>query len=149
MWKKLIRAVKPFVFPLLILAILAAGFAFRKPIAGLLGDRGRLKAWVAGSGAWAPVVFFGLQVIQVVIFVLPGEIVQVAGGDEPRMKLTQPFGVDFAADGTMYVVEMVKGERLRKISGDHLTTLAGTGQKGGDGDDGRPIRAYHIMEIAI
>lgn len=73
------------------------------------------------------------------------KLVLVAGGGEgpdgspaPRAKLVQPFGVAFGADGTTYVVEMVKGERLRAInSKGELVTLAGTlGEKGHTGDGG-------------
>lgn len=65
------------------------------------------------------------------------KIVLVAGGDGPdgssaiQAKLIQPFGVDFAPDGTIYIVEMEKGERLRAINAKgELITLAGTGYKG-------------------
>ncbi|VTR93061.1 nhl repeat containing protein : NHL repeat protein OS=Singulisphaera acidiphila (strain ATCC BAA-1392 / DSM 18658 / VKM B-2454 / MOB10) GN=Sinac_0380 PE=4 SV=1: NHL: NHL: NHL [Gemmata massiliana] len=66
----------------------------------------------------------------------------VAGGGEGgdgtealKAKLIQPFGVDFAPSGTVYVVEMAKGERLRLLRDDRLSTLAGTeGKKGSDGD---------------
>jgi len=57
-------------------------------------------------------------------------------------KLIAPFGVDFAADSTLYFVEMVKGERLRKLDAKgNPITLAGTGQKGFDGNDGAGIKA--------
>jgi len=57
-------------------------------------------------------------------------------------KLVSPFGVDFAEDGTLYFVEMVKGERLRKLDAKgNAITLAGTGQKGFDGNDGAGIKA--------
>src|SRR5215470_13801700 len=55
------------------------------------------------------------------------------GGDGPdgspaaTAKLVQPFGVDFGPDGTTYIVEMAKGERLRSINArGELITLAGT-----------------------
>ena len=80
MRESLARRVKPFIFPLLLIGICAAGFIFRAPIVDLLGNREKLKAWVSSGGTWAPAVFFGLQVLQVVVFILPGEIVQVAGG---------------------------------------------------------------------
>lgn len=41
---------------------------------------GRLQQWVESYQGWGPVVFLGIQVVQVVIFVIPGEVVQVAGG---------------------------------------------------------------------
>jgi uncharacterized membrane protein YdjX (TVP38/TMEM64 family) len=80
MWKKLRRAIVPFIFPLLIVGIVAAGIAFRGQIVHFLRNKEQLKIWINGRGAWAPLVFFGLQVLQVVVFVIPGEIMQVAGG---------------------------------------------------------------------
>lgn len=72
------------------------------------------------------------------------KIVLVAGGGTgpdgspaTAAKVTQPFAVDFAADGSLLFVEMVGGERLRKVNLDGtLTTLAGTGKKGEPGTDG-------------
>ncbi len=50
------------------------------------------------------------------------KLVLFAGGDgkqddreATKAKLVQPFGVDFAADGSIYIVEMAKGERLRAV----------------------------------
>jgi uncharacterized membrane protein YdjX (TVP38/TMEM64 family) len=39
-----------------------------------------LQAWVGSYGKWGPVVFLGVQMVQVVVFVIPGEVVQAAGG---------------------------------------------------------------------
>jgi DNA-binding beta-propeller fold protein YncE len=75
-------------------------------------------------------------------------VLVAGGGDGPdgspatKAKLIQPFGVDFGPDGTTYVVEMAKGERLRAINrkGD-LVTLAGTGETGSAGDKGPATNA--------
>lgn len=75
------------------------------------------------------------------------KIVLVAGGGTEaegpaaKAKLTGPFGVDFAKDGTMYVVEMVGLRVLRVDDKGMLTHLAGTGTKGNGGDGGPAIRA--------
>ncbi|HJZ57935.1 MAG TPA: hypothetical protein VKE74_23460 [Gemmataceae bacterium] len=76
-------------------------------------------------------------------------VLVAGGGDGPdgspalRAKLVQPFGVDFGPDGTTYIVEMAKGERLRAInSKGELITLAGTaGEKGHTGDGGPALKA--------
>jgi uncharacterized membrane protein YdjX (TVP38/TMEM64 family) len=80
MWKKLRKAVVPFFFPLLIAGIVAVGIAYRAPIAQFLRNKEQLKVWITSRGPWAPLAFFGLQVLQVIVFVIPGEIMQVAGG---------------------------------------------------------------------
>ena len=77
------------------------------------------------------------------------KLVIVAGGDGPdgaaagTAKLVQPFGVEFAADGTMYVVEMAKGERLRAVTpkGDLVTLAGAAGEKGSGGDGGPGLKA--------
>ena len=39
-----------------------------------------IQDWLEHWGPWAPVVFVVLQTLQVVIFVIPGEVTQIAGG---------------------------------------------------------------------
>ena len=46
-------------------------------------------------------------------------------------QLVQPFAIDFDADGNVVFVEMVGGERLRRVAKDgKVETLAGTGKRG-------------------
>lgn len=90
--------------------------------------------------------FLGLLALIVAVTTARADkLVLVAGGgdgpdgsDALKAKLIQPFGVDFVSDGTIYVVEMAKGERLRAITPDgKLITLAGTeGVLGSEGDGG-------------
>ena len=64
-------------------------------------------------------------------------------GDAPatECKLREPFGVEFAPDGAMVIVEMVSGNRLLRVDkAGKLTVLAGTGLKGFAGDGG-PAKA--------
>src|SRR5437762_253386 len=57
------------------------------------------------------------------------------GGPAAGAALISPFGTAFDADGTLYFVEMEKGERLRAVTRDGVVrTVAGTGKKGNDGD---------------
>ena len=69
------------------------------------------------------------------------KLVLVVSGEDT--KLIQPFGVDFGPDGTTYIVEMAKGERLLSLTAKgELVTLAGTeGQKGSAGDGGPGLKA--------
>ena len=95
-----------------------------------------------------------LCLIGLIVAALPGlsradEVVLVAGGGTKpdnapakECRVIQPFASDFLADGSIVFVEMVKGERLRKISPDGLlTTLAGTGELGTPGRDGDAAQA--------
>ncbi len=59
----------------------------------------------------------------------------------PGEKLVTPFGVDFGPDGTAYIVEMAKGERLRKIANGTVVTVAGTKEKGSAGDGEKGLNA--------
>ncbi len=67
-------------FPLFILAILAGVWVFRAEFLGFFRDREALRSWILAQGLVGMLAFVGLQTIQVVLFVLPGEVVQVAGG---------------------------------------------------------------------
>jgi DNA-binding beta-propeller fold protein YncE len=76
-------------------------------------------------------------------------IVLVAGGGEggdnlpaTQARLNTPFGVDFDLAGNMFIVEMAGGERVRRVDSlGILTTIAGTGEKGGTGDGGPALQA--------
>jgi len=46
----------------------------------LLRDEAELQRTISEIGPWGPLFFIGLQFLQVVVFVIPGEVVQVAGG---------------------------------------------------------------------
>jgi DNA-binding beta-propeller fold protein YncE len=73
---------------------------------------------------------------------MAGRLVVVAGGGDgadgtaaATAKVVSPFGIDFGADGSVYFVEFVNGERLRTINDKGLLhTLAGTGAKGFAGE---------------
>lgn len=77
-----------------------------------------------------------------------GRLALVAGGGTgsdgapaDQVKLTNPFGVGFAPDGTIIFVEML-GERVRRIDKDgRVQTVAGTGKNGDSGDGGPATEA--------
>jgi uncharacterized membrane protein YdjX (TVP38/TMEM64 family) len=65
------------------LALLAIGglvLIFWQPLTELSSDRLALRAWIEQLGGLAPLVFFGLNVIQIVVAPIPGYPVQVLGG---------------------------------------------------------------------
>jgi uncharacterized membrane protein YdjX (TVP38/TMEM64 family) len=60
--------------------VTAALVAWGGEIWALLTDQERFRAWVESYGVYAAPVFVAIQALQVVLFVIPGEITQVAGG---------------------------------------------------------------------
>jgi uncharacterized membrane protein YdjX (TVP38/TMEM64 family) len=68
-------------FPLLLAAMATPVVIWRHELWQLFSSDTGLREWVAGFGGWkAKLVFIALQALQVVVFVIPGEIPQVAGG---------------------------------------------------------------------
>ncbi len=67
-------------FPAVFLAILALGVVFRREIWALFTSSERLRSWIAAAGLKAPLLFVGVQALQVVVFFIPGEIPQIVGG---------------------------------------------------------------------
>ena len=75
-------------------------------------------------------------------------VVVVAGGGNEETgpaahcRLHAPFGIDFDHTGNMFVVEMAGGERVLRVDGRGiLTVVAGTGEKGDNGDGGPAAQA--------
>jgi len=71
---------KALAFPLLFVAIALAGFVYRAEIAGFFRNRDAVREWIRGQGFLGPLAFIGLQILQVVVFVIPGELTQAMGG---------------------------------------------------------------------
>jgi uncharacterized membrane protein YdjX (TVP38/TMEM64 family) len=67
-------------FPAVFAAILTLGIVFRREIWTLFTSSERLRTWIAAAGLKAPLLFVGVQALQVVVFFIPGEIPQIAGG---------------------------------------------------------------------
>lgn len=56
-------------------------------------DEARLEMMIESAGIFAPLAYIGVQVVQIVVFIIPGEATQIAGG--------YLFGVWF---GTLYAM---------------------------------------------
>ena len=67
-------------YPLLFVAMLVLILLFREQIWAVATAPDELRAWVRGFGVVAPLVFIAVQVMQVVIFIIPGEVPQIASG---------------------------------------------------------------------
>ena len=67
-------------FPLLFVALAVPVIIFRTDIGRLFSSVPRLEAWVKASGPIAPLLYMAIQIFQIVVFVVPGEVVQITGG---------------------------------------------------------------------
>jgi uncharacterized membrane protein YdjX (TVP38/TMEM64 family) len=67
-------------FPIFLLVVVAAGVLLWGPLTDIFRNPEKARAWVESTGAAAPLVFIGIQVLQVAVFIIPGEIVQIGGG---------------------------------------------------------------------
>lgn len=68
---------------LIVLFVIALGVAvmtFGNNLTVMVSDPERFRNWISSFGRLGVLVFIGVQVLQVVVFVIPGEVVQVAGG---------------------------------------------------------------------
>lgn len=67
-------------FPLFILLILVGAFLFRQELTEVFRDPESIQEWIAAVGAEARAIFVLVQAFQVIVFIVPGEVVQIAGG---------------------------------------------------------------------
>ena len=75
-----IRKLEPFAFPAFLLLLIISVLLFREQLWNQLADRQRLQSWIEKAGVWAPALFVAVQTVQVVIFIIPGEVAQAAAG---------------------------------------------------------------------
>lgn len=91
----------------------------------------------------------GLSVFAMSVPLHAAKIILVAGGGTDAVnipateaKLKEPFGVDFDKTGTMFIIEMISGNRLLKVDAKGiLCHVAGTGTAGSNGDGGPALQA--------
>ncbi len=67
-------------FPMLFVLIFLFAFIFRRQLWGIFSSPDKLKRWVISGGILSPLLFIGLQALQVIVFIIPGEVPQIAGG---------------------------------------------------------------------
>ena len=64
----------------LVLGTGGALWYWREPVWTLFGDQARVREWVRGFGPWGPLVSMTLNVAQVLLAPVPGQVVGVANG---------------------------------------------------------------------
>lgn len=67
------------IFLFILLSILACWFAGR-PLVQFAGDPERFRSWVDSQGVWAPILFIGMIILQIVVAVIPGEPLEIVAG---------------------------------------------------------------------
>ncbi|WP_083963564.1 TVP38/TMEM64 family protein [Spirochaeta cellobiosiphila] len=67
-------------FPLLIILLIIIAYFTRKLWIPVFTDPDKIKDFILREGKWGPLAFIGIQFIQVVIFIIPGEVAQLAAG---------------------------------------------------------------------
>lgn len=67
-------------FPLFLTALAVLTVVYHRDIWDLFENREHLKDLMLGAGFWGPLIFIGLQILQVVVAFIPGELTQLAGG---------------------------------------------------------------------
>ena len=67
-------------FPLFVVGVLVVAWTTRESWGAILDSQVNAQDWITQYGLWAPVVYIAVQVFQVVVFVVPGDVVQIAGG---------------------------------------------------------------------
>lgn len=67
-------------FPLFIAIILLGAWLFRAELTAVFRNPESLETWILELGAQARAIFVAVQTFQVLIFIVPGEVVQIAGG---------------------------------------------------------------------
>ena len=77
---RIIKILSLIAVPLFILGTALLVFLFRKEIWSVFSSHEQFTHWVDSWGMAGPLVFIGLQILQVVVFVIPGEVPQIAGG---------------------------------------------------------------------
>jgi len=74
------RAFQYCVFGLILAGMAVGAFLWGPCLWDVLTDQEQFKTWIASYGVYAAAVFVAAQFVQVVIFFIPGEVTQCAGG---------------------------------------------------------------------
>jgi uncharacterized membrane protein YdjX (TVP38/TMEM64 family) len=72
--------VKIVAFPAFIAVMIAVGIIFRQQFVDAFRNREAVRALITTWGGLGPLVFIALQILQVVVFIIPGEVIQISGG---------------------------------------------------------------------
>src|SRR4051794_6316979 len=77
---RLRQALQLAVCSLLLISLIVVALLWGPAFWQIVTDQERFKAWLESYGAYAALLFVAAQFLHVVIFFVPGEVTQVAGG---------------------------------------------------------------------
>jgi len=78
MKKSVLKQLLPLIILTLIVAV--ATLLLAKPVINLVRDVSSFKAWIYSFGRVGIIMFTAIQILQVIVFVIPAEVIQIAGG---------------------------------------------------------------------
>ena len=125
-------------YPLLFAAMVVLSILYHEQLWALATAPAELRDWVQGFGVAAPLVFVAVQIIQVVIFIIPGEVPQIASGYlfgiAGGLALTSAgiaigSGIAFLASrllGTEFLRAILRGDqvaRMRQVAASPRATI--------------------------
>ncbi|MEI6876616.1 MAG: VTT domain-containing protein [Spirochaetota bacterium] len=97
-------------FPVFFLVIIGFAWIYRDGLIAVFRDREAIRTWILGWGWAGFLAFIALQAFQVIIFMVPGEVVQVAGGWV--FGLWQGLGLSILGIGLGSIVNFAAGRFL-------------------------------------
>jgi uncharacterized membrane protein YdjX (TVP38/TMEM64 family) len=100
--------------------VIVVAVILRRQIAFIIKDRETFRSWLQARGAWAEPIFILIQFAQVVIFVIPGEITQIAGGfafGALRGLLWSVLGITAGSAVNYYVARLLGRPFIEAIAG--------------------------------
>jgi uncharacterized membrane protein YdjX (TVP38/TMEM64 family) len=77
---KVVRIAAALLFPLIIAGMIILVLVFKEELWDLFANTENLQEYIGTWGPTGPLIFVGVQVIQVIVFIIPGEVAQIAGG---------------------------------------------------------------------
>lgn len=115
------------VLAVLLIAVVAALVYWWRPLYAFVSQPERLREWIAQFGPWAPLVAIGIQMVQVVVAPVPGDVINIVDGYLFGMALGTLYSMIGASLGTMLgiwlarrfgrplVVRLVNAEKLARL----------------------------------
>lgn len=78
--QRFIKLLSILAFPVFILILGFLAFKYKSQLLLLWQSKESIIKWVESKGKLAPLAFITIQILQVIIFMIPGELIQISGG---------------------------------------------------------------------